>query len=170
MDSDVNVNNCTFKGSRSNLNGGSIQANIVSNIKISYSNFTNCYSAQKGGAINWDDGDNFNIFASIFQNCTSGNDKNSVTLTAGAYQVNDCIFDVAPNIIHKINSILDVNDMSIVNGQQVIIKSTLSFALGPLSNKEVTFSVNGNSYGRTTSSDGVVSFLATDYIGGLGKR
>ena len=170
LDSDVNVNNCTFKGSRSNLNGGSIQANMVSNIKISYSNFTNCYSAQKGGAINWDDGDNFNIFASIFQNCTSGNDKNSVTLTAGAYQVNDCIFDVAPNIIHKINSILDVNDMSIVNGQQVIIKSTLSFALGPLSNKEVTFSVNGNSYGRTTSSDGVVSFLATDYIGGLGNH
>ena len=78
LDSDVNVNNCTFKGSRSNLNGGSIQANIVSNIKISYSNFTNCYSAQKGGAINWDDGDNFNIFASIFQNCTSGNDKKNI--------------------------------------------------------------------------------------------
>ena len=170
LDSDVNVNNCTFKGSRSNLNGGSIQANMVSNIKISYSNFTNCYSAQKGGAINWDDGDNFNIFASIFQNCTSGNDKNSVTLTAGAYQVNDCIFDVAPNVIHKINSILDVNDISIVNGQQGIIKATLSFALGPLSNKEVTFKVNGNSYSRTTSSDGVVTFNTDGYIGGLGNH
>ena len=147
--------------------------------------FLNSSSDKKGAAIYLYYGQNLKIISDTFKNCVC-QDTNSGCfdvlddvyidwgdgpISTTSYSVIDCIFDVAPkDIIYHYNTILSADDLSIVNGEQCTIRATLSNVAGPLSNKIVTFSVNGNSYSRTTSSDGVVSFPANDYIGGLGNH
>ena len=194
----ADLNNLYFKDSYSGNYAGSLYINDVTNFNLSNSEFINSHAEQGGGAIHANPATNLNILNCLFDKCsaelrgnsldiaftqntiiknsnfTNSNYKDHETITfteSGKYEILDSIFDVAPkDVICHYNTILSADDLSIVNGEQCTIRATLSNVVGPLSNKQVTFSVNGNSYSRTTSSDGVVSFNANDYIGGLGNH
>ncbi len=178
------ASNCTFENNYAKGNGGSVYVTEDS-ISLVNCKFLNSSSDKKGAAIYLYYGQNLKIISDTFKNCVC-QDTNSGCfdvlddvyidwgdgpISTTSYSVIDCIFDVAPkDIIYHYNTILSADDLSIVNGEQCTIRATLSNVAGPLSNKIVTFNVNGNSYSRTTSSDGVVSFNANGYIGGLGNH
>jgi len=194
----ANLNDLYFKDSDSGNYAGSLYINDVTNFNLSNSEFINSHAKMGGGAIHVNPATNLNISDCLFDNCSAelrgnsldiGFTKNTIIKNSNftnsnynnqeaiafpgseKYEILDSIFDVTPKeVICHYNTILSADDLSIVNGEQCTIRATLSNVAGPLSNKIVTFSVNGNSYSRTTSSDGVVSFPANDYIGGLGNH
>ncbi|MEE0939225.1 right-handed parallel beta-helix repeat-containing protein [Methanobrevibacter sp.] len=194
----ANLNDLYFKDSDSGNFAGSLFINDVTNFNLSNSEFINSHAKMTGGAIHVNPATNLNISDCLFDSCSAelygnsldiGFTKNTIIKNSNftnsnyngqeaitfpgseKYEIVDSIFDVAPkDVICHYNTILSADDLSIVNGEQCTIRATLSNVAGPLSNKIVTFSVNGNSYSRTTSSDGVVSFNANDYIGGLGNH
>ena len=194
----ANLNDLYFKDSDSGNFAGSLYINDVTNFNLSNSEFINSHAKMTGGAIHVNPATNLNISDCLFDNCSAelygnsldiGFTKNTIIKNSNftnsnyngqeaitfpgseKYEIVDSIFDVAPkDVICHYNTILSAGDLSIVNGEQCTIRATLSNVSGPLSNKIVTFNLNGNSYSRTTSSDGVVSFQANDYIGGLGNH
>ena len=194
----ADLNDLYFKDSYSGNYAGSLYINDVTNFNLSNSEFINSHAEQGGGAIHANPATNLNILNCLFDKCSaelrgnsldiaftqntviknsnftnsSHNGNDAITFSGSSkYEILDSIFDVAPkNVIYHYDTILSADDLSIVNGEQCTIRATLSNVVGPLSNKQVTFSVNGNSYSRTTSSDGVVSFPANDYISGLGNH
>ena len=167
----LTISDCNFSDSYSNMEGGSVYSKNVPNVIIDNCDFLNSSSNLAGCSIGIVSTTNTVIKNSNFTNSSyDGNDAISFS-GSSKYEILDSIFDVAPkNVIYHYDTILSADDLSIVNGEQCTIRATLSNVAGPLSNKIVTFSVNGNSYIRTTSSDGVVSFNANDYIGGLGNH
>ena len=194
----ANLNDLYFKDSDSGNFAGSLYINDVTNFNLSNSEFINSHAKMTGGAIHVNPATNLNISDCLFDSCSAelygnsldiGFTKNTIIKNSNftnsnyngqeaitfpgseKYEIVDSIFDVTPKeVICHYNTILSADDLSIVNGEQCTIRATLSNVAGPLSKKQVTFSVNGNSYSRTTSSDGVVSFPANDYIGGLGNH
>ncbi|WP_405308192.1 hypothetical protein [Methanobrevibacter sp.] len=194
----ANLNDLYFKDSDSGNFAGSLYINDVTNFNLSNSEFINSHAKMTGGAIHVNPATNLNISDCLFDSCSAelygnsldiGFTKNTIIKNSNftnsnyngqeaitfpgseKYEIVDSIFDVAPkDVIYHYDTILSAGDLSIVNGEQCTIRATLSNVAGPLSNKIVTFNLNGNSYSRTTSSDGVVSFNANDYIGGLGNH
>ncbi|WP_295115367.1 right-handed parallel beta-helix repeat-containing protein [uncultured Methanobrevibacter sp.] len=194
----ANLNDLYFKDSDSGNFAGSLYINDVTNFNLSNSEFINSHAKMTGGAIHVNPATNLNISDCLFDSCSAelygnsldiGFTKNTIIKNSNftnsnyngqeaitfpgseKYEILDSIFDVTPKeVICHYNTILSADDFSIVNGEQCTIRATLSNVAGPLSNKQVTFSVNGNSYSRTTSSDGIVSFNAKEYIGGLGSH
>ncbi|WP_405272640.1 hypothetical protein [Methanobrevibacter sp.] len=194
----ANLNDLYFKDSDSGNFAGSLYINDVTNFNLSNSEFINSHAKMTGGAIHVNPATNLNISDCLFDSCSAelygnsldiGFTKNTIIRNSNftnsnyngqeaitfpgseKYEIVDSIFDVAPkDVIYHYDTILSAGDLSIVNGEQCTIRATLSYVAGPLSNKIVTFNLNGNSYSRTTSSDGVVSFNANDYIGGLGNH
>ena len=167
----LTISDCNFSDSYSNTEGGSVYSRNVPKVIIDNCDFSNSSSNLAGCSIDIVSTTNTVIKNSNFTN-SSHNGNDAITFSGSSkYEILDSIFDVAPkNVIYHYDTILSADDLSIVNGEQCTIRATLSNVVGPLSNKQVTFSVNGNSYSRTTSSDGVVSFPANDYISGLGNH
>ncbi|MEE1128400.1 MAG: Ig-like domain-containing protein, partial [Methanobrevibacter sp.] len=96
---------------------------------------------------------------------TTFNVKNYLT-SAGSYTVyinfegnyyNNPISTTANVVINKYDSIMSVNNLSIIQGENGILTAILSNQNGPLTNKIVTFNLNGKKRSNTTNSDGVSS-------------
>jgi len=176
--------NCTFIGNSAGSNGGAMSGGraenciFISNHAINNGgviyfdgkgvvlncNFIN-NSASAGGAIYFKLIDGSIIEKCNFTNNTA-NQGNSIYKYDGInYTVVDCIFDVIPdNINYYYSSIIQVNNLSIMSGQEGIININLSNMFGALSNKIISIFVGDSKYNNTTDSNGFTSFKISDYL------
>ena len=159
--------NCYFEGNSAKW-GGAVYLNQNYDKFVSNSIFINNVAVTSGGAIYGEKGGKINNCS--FKNNTASGESSSFG-GSSSYDVNDCIFDVAPQgIAYYYNSVLSANNLSIVKGDDGIISAKLYTVVGPLSNREVTFTVNGNKYVRTTTSDGIATFNVKYNITDLGSH
>ena len=165
----VNIKDCEFINS-SSVSSGTIRLYSVSGVNIGYCEFENCSSTNEGGAIYANEAENLMIEDSSFKDCNSFYGDYINMGDVSDYCVVDCIFDVIPEgIDYYYDSIIDVDDLSIVQGVDAILAVKLSNILGPLSNKIITFAIEGETFTKRTFSDGSTVFDITDYLPSLGE-
>ena len=168
---DVAVNGCNL-GDCSSLYGAIGLFGTVNSVDITECSFNNCSSVNDGAAVYWNNGNSLKIDDCNFTECVSENGGNSIKLNSGTsgYSVDNCIFDVAPEgIDYYYDSYLDVNSLSVVQGDDVILSGRLYNILNPLGGKKITFKINGEEYNKTTFSDGSFEFNIKDYLHDLGQ-
>ena len=73
------------------------------------------------------------------------------------------------HISYKYLPILDVDDLSIVKGDEGRLSVVLSNGIGLLSGSTIIFHVNGSDKSMPTSSDGIASLRVTNYFSDFGR-
>ena len=160
----LNVTNCTFINNSADKGGVFYwTCDSTQYLNITSCNFTG-NSANQGGILYFENGKYLNIENSIFEN--SGDDSYLKLRSTGIiYNVTDCIFDIAPNNINfYYNSHLKVNDLVLFIGQDGFLVANLSDVRGPLSNKNVIFTINGQNHTFKTDSNGIYQFNIRNYL------
>ena len=165
---DITIKDCEFVNC-SSVSSGTMRLYSVDAIVVENCQFENCSSTNEGGALYCNEGENLKMDSCSFKNCTSQYGDYINFGEISDYYIVDCIFDAEPNNIDfNYDSILDINDLSVVHGDDIILNLTLSTILGSLSNKILKFDIEGNTYTKRTFSDGSCIFNITEYLPNLG--
>ena len=168
--SSANIMECNFINNSASY-GGAVNVAFDS-VSFEGCVFANCSSGNDGAAIYWNNGKNLEIDYCSFERCGSENGSMSISFNSGTsvYTVSNCIFDIVPEgIEYYYDSYLDVNDLSVVQGDDIILSVRLYSVLGPLNGRKITFIINGEEYNKTTFSDGSVEFNIKNYLHNLGE-
>ncbi len=161
-----NLDNSLFVNNSAYYDGGAIFSN--GEVNVSFCNFTNCACNREGGAIY---SNSMNMDSCIVINCSSGNATSLKAISENGYNITNSAFDVPPadGVEVVLFTVLNVDDLFIVQGQSGYLQAKLSDIRGPLSDKKVTFTVNGVAENRTTNSKGFASFKVSDIFTSLGE-
>ena len=77
----------------------------------------------------------------------------------------DCVFDILPkNTIFHYTSFLKVDDLSMTLGDEGYLIANLSNVQGPIANRTIIFTFNGNSYNATTDNRGLARLNINNII------
>ncbi|WP_405264777.1 hypothetical protein, partial [Methanobrevibacter sp.] len=167
---DLEVYNCSFINNSATNSGGAININGNLDCNVENCEFINCSSVNDGAAINCVKANEVNIIGCSFENCNSDNggtylNNNDET----KMNILNCIFDDIPEgVSFNYDSILTVNNVSVVKGEKAVLIANLSDIRGQLANRNISFKVNENNYFNITNDEGIATFNIDEYVTDIG--